>query len=400
MTDAAATPSLVAKSSHRTMPASVLLFILVVLPFLPALHGQFTWDDDLLLANSAQVRAWNGLHLIWNPFVQPIQYFPLTYTTFWLEHKIWGLNTTGYHLVNMLLQGGCAVMLWLALRRLGIRAAWFAALLWAIHPVQVDSVAWISERKNTLSGIFYMLAAWSYLRFERIGDPSPNHSTASPDAADFIGIEASAPYRRNWMFYGLAFAAFIAAMLSKTLVCTFPAGMLIVLWWKREKLSWRDVAPLIPLLVAALALAAITALQEHSNMTVGGSSNLVFSPLQRIIIAGKNIWFYLLTLIVPYPLMPIYPRWTYDSTYLLNYVPAAGTLLLLAVFFIARKKIGKWPLAGFLFFLVTLSPLLGFMNFFTMHYSFVADHYQYLATLGVLVPLAELLRRLGQSVAG
>ena len=385
MTDTATSPSPPQTLLHRPIVRALLIFVLAVIPFLPALHGQFTWDDDLLLTNSPQVRAWNGLHLIWNPFAQLVQYFPLTYTTFWLEHKLWGLDTTGYHLVNMLLQGGAAILLWLALKRLGMRTAWFAALLWAIHPVQVDSVAWISERKNTLSGLFYMLAAWAYLRFARIGDPPPETNT--PELA-------GTPARLNWPFYALALVAFIAALLAKTLVCTFPAAMLIVLWWKRGRLPWRDAIAMIPFFFFGFALAAITAWEEHHDMIRGGSADLLFSPAQRAIIVGKNLWFYLRILACPYPIMEIYPRWNLDIANPLNYLAPIASLFLLVALFLGRRKIGLAPLAALLFFLVTISPLLGFLNFYTMHYSFVADHYQYLACLSVLVLAAEGAARL------
>ncbi len=393
MTEVAATPSLVAKISSRRILAALLLFVLVVIPFLPALHGQFTWDDESQIVNNPQVHAWNSLPLIWNPRVQSIQYFPLTFTTFWAEHKLWGLDTTGYHFDNMLLQAGAAVLLWLTLRRLGLPAAWFAALLWAIHPIQADSVAWVAERKNTLSGLFYFLTAWSYLRFATIGDPVAEASNA---AVNEDLRSRSAP--RQWLFFALALIAFVAALLSKTLVCTLPAGILIILWWKRQKISWRDVLPVLPFFLVSAIFSLITALQEKSNVAVA-ERTLDFTFPERLIFAGKNIWFYFQTILFPYPLMAIYPRWNYDPSRLLNYLPALGVFLLLAGLFAARNKIGKWPLAAYLFFLSGISPLLGFISFYTMHYTFVADHYQYIASLGLLVPLAELLRRIGITLA-
>ncbi len=354
---------------------ALLLFCLAILPFLPALHGQFLWDDHEWLANNPAVLAPNGLSIIWNPHAQTLHYYPLIFTTFWLEHGIWGLDTTGYHLINMIIHACGALILWRILDRLGLRAAWLAALLWAIHPVQVESVAWIVERKNTLSGAFYFLAAWSYLRFERIekdGNPSDDS-------------------RPHWLFYALTILFFVAGLLSKTVICTLPAALGLILWWKRRKLSYRQIATLSLLLIIGLAIAIFTTRQEKWVMTEGGAENLSFTHLQRLVIAGRDVWFYLRTLAFPYPLMAIYPRWNYDVASFANYAAPIAVILVLSLLFFLRNRIGNAPWVGFAFFLITLSPGLGFINFYTMHFSFVTDHYQYLACIGIFALLAEYL---------
>ncbi len=356
----------------RRVWLGVGLFLLAVVPFFPALFGEYTWDDDQWLVNNAAVHAWNGLQIIWDPWRQNLQYYPVTFSVLWGEHKLWGLVPAGYHAVNMVLHGGGAVVLWLSLRRLGLKGAWLAALVWAVHPVQADSVAWVAEIKNTLSGVLYFFAGWCYLKFEGVGEEKP---------------EAGRGWA--WVFYGVGLVAFVAALLSKTVVCTLPAALLVVMWWKRERLRWREVARLVPWFVVSLGIAAWGAYQEHRGLVVGGAEDLHFNVLEKLIICGKDVWFYVGTLVVPYPLMAIYPRWGYSAFSVVNYVPMAGLVLAAIGLVGLRGRIGKGPLAGLLFFLVTLSPALGFVNFFTMHYTFVADHYQYLACLGILAVVAE-----------
>ena len=185
--------------------AGVCLFVLVVIPFLPAMRGEYTWDDNLYLTENAAVHAWNGLLTIWNPWVPGAHFYPLTYTTLWIEHKLWGLDSLGYHLDNMFLQAATGVVLWRILKRLGFRTAWIAALIWAIHPIQVESVAWVAERKNTLSGLFCFLSVLAYLHFD--------------------GITGEKGSGRRWGLYALAFAAFVVGMLAKVAICTMPAGL-------------------------------------------------------------------------------------------------------------------------------------------------------------------------------
>jgi protein O-mannosyl-transferase len=367
MSSAANTPSLQGTplKFSRDFWAGLCLFVLVVLPFLPAIHGQYIWDDNNYLTENAAVHAWNGLWTIWNPWIPINHFYPLTYTTFWVEYKLWGLNPVGYHLNNMLLQAASALVLWRTLKYLGFKAAWLAALVWAIHPIQVETVAWVTERKNTLSGVFCFLSAWAYFKFEGAGD-EPRRE-------------------RRWGFYGLAFLAFVLGLLAKSAICTLPAGLLIVMWWKDQRLTWRMIWPLIPLLVCALAFAVFTSVHEKGQITEGNAADMSFTWANRFIIAGKDVWFYLRTLVAPYPLMPVNPRWTYDASAPLNYVPIFAVVVLAATLFVLRKRIGLASFLALAFFLVNALPVLGFINFYTMHYTFVADHYQYFACAGVIV---------------
>ena len=343
------------------------LFALAVVPFLPAINGEYLWDDDSWLVTNAAVHACNGLGTIWDPRMQSLHFYPMTFTVLWAEHKLWGLNSIGYHSVNLFTHGMGAVLLYLCLKRLKLRGAWLGAALWAVHPVQAESVAWVSEIKNTLSGMFFFLAAWAYLRFEL---------TDEQTQADRWNIS-------RWGFYGIALGAFVLALLSKSVTVVLPAVLLIVLWGKRGKVSMRSVLSTLPMFAVGLAIASFTAHQERMVIQVGGAEDFRFSGLQRVIISGKDFWFYVRTLIFPYPLMALYPRWNYSAGDLLNYVPAAGCVGAGAAFFGMRKRMTRWPAAALAMFVVMALPALGFVNFFTMKYTFVADHYQYLVLCGV-----------------
>ncbi|MGN6367782.1 MAG: tetratricopeptide repeat protein [Phycisphaerae bacterium] len=380
----AESPALGVRPPLKYHPAQIfLLFLLAVIPFLPALAGAYIWDDDMWLVNNAPVHAWNGLRTIWNPWRQNLHFYPITFSTLWLEHKLWALNPLGYHAANIVFHALGAIALYLCLKRLRLRAAWLDALLWAIHPVQAESVSWVAEIKNVLSGIFFFLSALCYLNFALPQEPS---------SADLSEPAPSLARTKNPSLYALSLFLFTLALLTKTVTVVLPALLLILLWARGEKIR-RTFPPLIPFFLVGLATAAFTAGQERRVMVAGGASNLDFSVLQRIIIAGKDVWFYLRTLLLPYPLLEIYPRWTYQTGNFLNYLPALGAALLALFLFALRHRITRWPFAIFACFVAALAPALGFINFFTMHYTFVADHYQYIASACLLPFVAELFAR-------
>src|SRR5213596_1494228 len=195
----------------RALIFAVVLTAVTIFAYRPAWHGGFLWDDDAYIINNELLTASDGWQRIWFSLDSPSQYFPLTYSTFRLEHALWGLNTTGYHWVNLLLHVANALLLWAVLARLKIPGAWLAAAIFALHPVQVESVAWITERKNVLSGVFYLAAALVYLR------------TALPTGRPRA--------------YGLALALFACALLAKTVTCTLPVALALVVGWKRGRLG-------------------------------------------------------------------------------------------------------------------------------------------------------------------
>ena len=354
--------ALVKSSSGR--PFAVALFFLTLAVYLPAMRGGYLWDDDAHLTGDEKLKSIGGLAKTWFVPTSSQQYYPLVHTSFWLEYQLWKLNPTGYHVDNILLHGLNAVLLGFLLRRLKVPGAWWVAALFAVHPVHVESVAWISERKNVLSGFFYLSAATAYYNF------------AFPDSP--LG---SAGRRR--VFYFLAVVFYIAALLSKTVTASLPAAILLVLWWKRQRLTWRDVAPLVPLFVIGAVLGLFTAHLERTHLRAEGP-DWDFSFVERCLIAGRALWFYASKIFLPVNQAFIYPRWQIDAGLWWQYLFPLSAFVFLAVLWRLRSRIGCGSLVAVLYFAGTLFPALGFLNFYPMRLSFVADHFQYLASIGLI----------------
>jgi protein O-mannosyl-transferase len=341
-----------------------LLVLFAVAAYWPVLSCGFVWDDDDYVEHNVPLESLGGLVRIWvEPTATP-QYYPLVFTTFWIERRLYALDPAGYHAVNVLLHAANGLLLWRILRRLAIPAAWFAAALFVLHPVEVESVAWITERKNVLSGFFYLASALAYLRFR----PLDRETT-------------------NWRWYAAALACFVLALLSKTVTCSLPAALLLVTWWKRPRLGWRDIGPLLPMFVVGAGFAAVTIWMEKHHV---GAYGVYFelTPIDRILIAGRAVCFYLGKLLLPTELAFIYARWTIDPTSALQWIYPIAVVLALAAAWFFRQRIGKGPLVALLFFVGTLLPALGFIDVYPMKFSFVADHFQYLASIGPLTLLA------------
>jgi tetratricopeptide (TPR) repeat protein len=277
---------------------------------------------------------------------------------------MWGDKTAPYHWVNILLHAFSALLVAKILRRLQIPGAWIAAGLFALHPVEVESVAWVSELKNTLSGVFYLSAALVYLGFDR---------------------------NRNARNYFIALGLFLLGLMSKTVVATLPAALLVVFWWQRGKLSLkRDVLPPVPLFAAGIGAGLLTAWVERKFIISTQGAEYQFSMIQRCLIAGRGIWFYLGKLCWPVDLVFIYPRWNVSQTAWWQYLLPAAALALFAVLVWRRWR---GTLAAMFFFAGALFPALGFFDVYPFRYSFVADHFQYHASLGPLTLAAVGLTR-------
>jgi tetratricopeptide (TPR) repeat protein len=340
-----------------------LIFVATLLVYASVLRGGFLWDDDAYVWNNATLRSLHGLSRIWFEPGAVEQYYPLTYTVFWVEYHLWGLNTLGYHLVNVLLHALDAVLIGLTLTRLRLRGAWLAAFLFAVHPVHLESVAWITELKNVLSGFFYLTALLAYLDFE----------------------ENRAPSRKI-----LALALFTCALFSKSVACTLPVVLLLVAWARRGRVTRREALDAAPFFGIALLIGGLTLWVEKAIIGSSGL-DLAFSPAARVLIAGRALWFYLGKLLWPSPLVFIYPLWSVEPLPWAQSAFPAAVLAALALLWRARARWGRWPLAAALFFAVTLAPALGFVSIYTMHFSFVADHFQYLASVGPIAAFAALL---------
>jgi tetratricopeptide (TPR) repeat protein len=325
----------------------------------PSLRGTLVWDDDAHVTRP-DLQSLHGLWRIWSEPGATQQYYPVLHSAFWLEHRLWGDSPLGYHLLNVAMHAGVCLLLYVALRRLSVAGAVFAVFAFALHPVCAESVAWISEQKNTLSGLFYMAAALAYLRFDE---------------------------ERRGKWYALGTGLFALALLSKSVTATLPAALLVVLWWKRGRLSLRaDVLALFPWFVMGVVSGLATAWIERTIIGAHGAA-FSLSVAERFLVAGRDIWFYLGKLLWPAGLVSIYPRWEVDGRAWWQYVYPVAAALVLALLFAARGRT-RGPVAAALLFVGTLFPALGFFNVYPFVFSYVADHFQYLAAAGMISAVA------------
>jgi tetratricopeptide (TPR) repeat protein len=379
--------------------------------YLPALRGGFVWNDADYVTRG-ELQSLHGLWRIWTEVGATEQYYPLLHTFFWLQHRLWGDAPFGYHLVNVLLHAGCAVLLVLVVQRLftsegqrvggseGRKAgpqalgpsdprvtsnaiALLSGLIFAVHPVYVESVAWISEQKNTFSLLWYLLAAWVYQGIEGRADlPSPP-GRQSAIAAD----SASPPYPffRN-PHYWLATLFFLLAILSKSLTATLPCALLVIVWWRRGRLSWDRCVPLIPWVLGGFIAGAFTGWVEHSYIGAKGD-DYSLGLVARGLLAGRVIWFYLAKYAWPANLSFIYPRWEVDPGQGWQWLFPLGAVGLLVGLWSIRGR-SRGPLAGYLLFVGSLVPTIGFFNVYAFKFSYVADHWNYLPSLALAVMAA------------
>jgi hypothetical protein len=356
---------------------AALIVAATLVAYEAALDAGYIWDDDDYVTENPLLPAPDGLRRIWFSMDAPSQYFPLVYTSFRIEYALWGLNPYGYHLVNVLLHAANALLVWWVLHRLGAPGAWFAAAIFALHPVHVESVAWITERKNVLSLFFFLASLLAWMRFAQPG------ARAKPRS-----------YAASLAFYALA-------LFSKTTACTLPAAQLLVLWLRGERIRLRRIAQVVPFLLLGLLMGLVAIVWERVHQgTVGDRFNLSF--VESVLVATRAVWFYLGKLAWPAQLTFSYPKFEIDPHDPVQYAwLLAGGALLLALWH-WREPIGRAPLAAAVFFVAMLSPMLGFIPLFTFFYSFVADHYQYTASIGPIALFAAGAARLleGREAAG
>ncbi len=340
-----------------------LLLLALAAAYRPALSGGFVWDDDFYVTRNPLLTAPDGLRRIWFSADSPSQYFPLVYTVFRWQRSLWGSDPFGYHLVNLVLHAANALLLWRVLHVLRLPGAFLGAALWALHPVQVESVAWISELKNVLSTFLVLLSSLAWLGREGAG-------------------------RRRPALYALSLLLFVLALTAKTTAAVLPALLLVVAWFRGERPRRPLLLELAPFAAAGLAMGSLTVWWERHQVGTAGAF-FDFSPAERPLIAGRALWFYLGKLALPLRLAFSYPRWTLDARDPLSYLWPAAFLALLFVLWHRRGFLGRAPFAAAAFFAAALLPLLGFFSLYTFKYAFVADHYQYLAAAGPLALAAS-----------
>jgi tetratricopeptide (TPR) repeat protein len=350
-------------ANPRTFAPASLVFCATLLAYLPALAGGFIWNDSDYVTAPA-LRTVGGLFRIWTEVGATQQYYPLLHSAFWAQYQLWGGHALGYHLVTVLFHALSAVLFALVLRRLlqgptGAShplagAEWLAALIFALHPVHVESVAWISEQKNTLSTALYLASALAYLGFDE---------------------------DRRAGSYALALALFISSLLCKTVTATLPAALLVVFWWRRGRIEWRrDVLPLVPWIALGAAVGLFSSWVERRYVGAQGA-DFDISAAARVLVAGRAVWVYAAHLAWPFGLNFLYPRWAVDTSAIWQWLFPLGVAAAGGALWAVRGR-SRGPLAAFLLFVGSLFPALGFVNLYGARYSWVWDHWQYMPDLG------------------
>jgi Flp pilus assembly protein TadD len=359
------------KPGHLSLRETGVIVLAVALAYLPALRGGFVFDDWILLVQHPLVHAADGLRRIWLTTEAP-DYYPVTWTMWWLEWQLWGANPFGYHLVNIVLHAVNAILIVQVLRRLEVRGAWFAGLVFAVHPVNVAAVAWISEQKTMLCMGFFLGTMLAYLRFES---------------------------NRQWRWYAASVGWFALSLLAKPAAVMWPVVLLGMAWWRKRQVTRRDLVQCLPFTLMSVAIAPVTVWFQAVRV-LGGEPARTDGFLARLAGAGWAVWFYLFKALVPVQLCMIYPRWQIDPRNLLVYLPGLLLVIALATCWVKRQTWGRDALAGAGYFLVMLFPVLGFFDQGYYRYSFVADHWQYLPIVGVIALVVgggRLSARFGRS---
>jgi protein O-mannosyl-transferase len=342
----------------RALIFAVVLAGVTILAYRPAWHGEFLWDDDAYIINNELITAPDGWQRIWFSLDSPSQYFPFTYSTFRIEHALWGLNTTGYHWVNLLLHVGNALLVWAVLARLRVPGSWLAAIIFALHPVQVETVAWITERKNVLMGFFFLMTLLAWIAF------------------------ADERTRRRWIFYCLALIFYVLALSAKATACTLPAALFLILWLQKKPITMRRLVQIVPFVLLGVGMGLLAVWWERYHQGTNRALFTFLSPIERILVASRAVWFYLSKIFWPSNLTFIYPRWNISPKDLLDYIWLLAGIAACAAIYFTRRYFGRSVEVAAAFFVSTLGPMLGFIMLFTFRYTFVADHYQYLACIG------------------
>ena len=362
-----------------------VLVALIVVAYAPVFRAQFVWDDDENILRNPNLRDLGGLLRIWSDPHANQQYYPLTHSTFWLHVQTTGFSALPFHVVNVALHAAAAILLLFVLRRLAVAGPEIAATLFAIHPLNVESVAWVTERKNVLSGALALAACLFYLRY----DEAAFAPRAEPRVRD-----------RRWRDWGLALGSFLLALTAKTAVSVLPAALFVVLIGLRKRAPALVAAALAPFFALGVAAGLGTAFLERTHVHAQGAE-FGWSFADRVLIAGRAFLFYPQKLLVPEGLVFFYPKWNIDAHAPLAWFFPIAVVLLFVALFAVRGRFGVGPLVAFASYGLLIFPALGFFNVYFMRFSYVQNHFQYLAGIPVLALIAAAgARALERASAG
>ena len=337
----------------------------VFLAYQPAWHGGFVWDDDLHLLNNPVLKP-GGVVRTWL-HGDYINYWPLTFTVYRIEFDLWGLDPLGFHLVNIALHAVSALLVWRILIVMQIPGALFAAAIFALHPVNVESVAWITQLKNLLSLSLALLSMLFYLLHERDG---------------------------GWWRFAASVGLFLLSALAKGMMLTLPVVLLACAWWQRGRIGRRDLLRVLPFLLIAALMVCIEVKKQH--LGAGDTPMRSDDFFSRAAVAGCAVWFYFWKLIWPVNLMFVYPRWNISERDVLSYLPGMLLAAILALAWWQRRSWGRPVAMVMVCYVALLLPILGFANIYFMQYSLVADHYQYAAMIVFCAAFAGAAVTLGR----
>ncbi len=364
----------------RTFVARVIypalgMFVLCLVVYYPLHAAGFIWDDGYWILSNPTMHHWRDIPVIWFNPMAFMQYYPLSVTAYFLQYQLWGANPLGYHVVSVILQVICALFLWRILLQLRLRAAWLAAAIFAINPLVVESVAWVVEQKNLISGICVLATVWAWIRF------------ASLDRPDDVVEYAEPVY--HWKFYALAAVFYFLAVCAKTFVCALPAAILVLTWWKLGRVTRKHLLASVPFFIITAGAGWMAAWRERYGAGAHGKA-YHFSVFQHLVIAGKDIWFYAGKLFWPHPILMVYPRWHVHGFTTLDILYPIAAALVAVVCFAAQKRCERGLFAAIAIYGIMISPSLGFVTFAGMTITFVADHYFYLGCISLIVLVTQV----------
>lgn len=343
----------------------VLVAAAAGLCYLPAVWAGFVFDDWILLVQHPIIHAADGLHRIWCTAEAP-DYYPVAWSALWLQWHLWGASPANYHIVNLILHALNALLLGVVLEQLAVRAAWPAALVFAVHPTNAFTVAWIIEQKNTIAMLGFLACVWAYLRYDD---------------------------ENRWPWYMASLACFVVSLLAKPAAAMGPFILLGIAWWRRRRVTTREIGNCLPFFLLAAA-SGVLAVWFQAERVLGGEPARTDGLLSRLVIAGWALWFYLGKILAPLGLCMIYPRWQPSHNSAIPFLPLALFIAVLGLGYWMRKSWGRPLLAGLGFFTLMLFPVLGFFDQGFYRYSFVAIHWLYLPSVGVIALVCAMIDRL------